>query len=51
MASPGFSFRRTSSAYGSEQMLIVLLPIFGLAGFHILMPLTAVANPPVTVPT
>jgi amino acid transporter len=32
----------SSSAYGSEQMLIVLLPIFGLTGFHILMPLTAV---------
>ena len=32
----------SSSAYGSEEMLIVLLPIFGLAGFHILMPLTLV---------
>src|SRR3954471_24450662 len=32
----------SSSAYGSEEMLIVLLPIFGLAGFHLLMPLTAV---------
>ncbi len=32
----------SSSAYGSEEMLIVLLPIFGLTGFHILMPLTAV---------
>src|SRR5689334_6806767 len=32
----------SSSAYGSEQMLIVLLPIFGLTGFHVLMPLTAV---------
>ncbi|HEY3088324.1 MAG TPA: amino acid permease [Jatrophihabitantaceae bacterium] len=32
----------SSSAYGSEEMLIVLLPVFGLAGFHILMPLTAV---------
>ncbi|MDT4938369.1 MAG: hypothetical protein QOG80_2040 [Pseudonocardiales bacterium] len=32
----------SSSAYGSEQMLIVLLPIFGLAGFQILMPMTAV---------
>ncbi|MDT4893041.1 MAG: hypothetical protein QOE97_2076 [Pseudonocardiales bacterium] len=32
----------SSSAYGSEEMLIVLLPIFGLAGFHILMPMTAV---------
>src|SRR6185437_10352146 len=32
----------SSSAYGSEEMLIILLPIFGLAGFHLLMPLTAV---------
>src|SRR6185437_6349520 len=32
----------SSSAYGSEEMLIILLPIFGLTGFHILMPLTAV---------
>ena len=32
----------SSSAYGSEEMLIVLLPIFGLTGFGILMPLTAV---------
>ena len=32
----------SSSAYGSEEMLIVLLPIFGLAGFHLLMPMTAV---------
>lgn len=32
----------SSSAYGSEEMLIVLLPVFGLTGFHILMPLTAV---------
>ena len=32
----------SSSAYGSEEMLIVLLPIFGLTGFHLLMPLTAV---------
>jgi amino acid transporter len=32
----------SSSAYGSEEMLIVLLPIFGLAGFHILVPMTAV---------
>ncbi|HKC27988.1 MAG TPA: APC family permease, partial [Jatrophihabitans sp.] len=32
----------SSSAYGSEEMLLVLLPIFGLAGFHLLMPLTAV---------
>lgn len=32
----------SSSAYGSEQMLISLLAVFGLAGFQILMPLTAV---------
>jgi amino acid transporter len=32
----------SSSAYGSEEMLIVLLGVFGLAGFQILMPLTAV---------
>ena len=32
----------SSSAYGSEQMLIALLPAFGLAGFTILMPLTFV---------
>ena len=32
----------SSSAYGSEEMLIVLLPVFGVTGFHILMPLTAV---------
>jgi amino acid transporter len=32
----------SSSAYGSEEMLLVLLPVFGLAGFHLLMPLTAV---------
>ncbi|MDT4997593.1 MAG: hypothetical protein QOD45_1661, partial [Pseudonocardiales bacterium] len=32
----------SSSAYGTEEMLLVLLPIFGLAGFHILMPMTFV---------
>jgi amino acid transporter len=32
----------SSSAYGSEEMLIWLLPVFGLAGFHILMPMTFV---------
>jgi amino acid transporter len=32
----------SSSAYGSEEMLIVLLPVFGLTGFHLLMPMTAV---------
>ncbi|MBV9593845.1 MAG: amino acid permease [Actinobacteria bacterium] len=32
----------SSSAYGTEEMLIVLLAVFGLTGFHILMPLTGV---------
>ena len=32
----------SSSAYGSEEMLLVLLPVFGLSGFHLLMPMTAV---------
>ena len=32
----------SSSAYGTEEMLIVLLGVFGLSGFGILMPLTAV---------
>jgi amino acid transporter len=32
----------SSSAYGTEEMLIVLLPVFGLTGFHLLMPITAV---------
>jgi len=32
----------SSSAYGTEEMLLVLLGVFGLAGFHILMPMTAV---------
>jgi amino acid transporter len=32
----------SSSAYGTEEMLIFLLPTFGLAGFHILLPMTAV---------
>jgi amino acid transporter len=32
----------SSSAYGSEEMLIFLLPAFGLAGFHVLMPMTVV---------
>jgi amino acid transporter len=31
----------SSSAYGSEEMLIWLLPVFGLSGFHILLPMTA----------
>ncbi|MBE7189221.1 APC family permease [Jatrophihabitans endophyticus] len=32
----------SSSAYGSEEMLIMLLPVFGLTGFGLLMPLTGV---------
>jgi amino acid transporter len=32
----------SSSAYGTEEMLIFLLPAFGLAGFHILLPMTLV---------
>ena len=32
----------SSSAYGSEQILLALLPAFGLAAFGILMPMTAV---------
>jgi amino acid transporter len=32
----------SSSAYGTEEMLISLLLVFGLTGFHILLPLTAV---------
>lgn len=32
----------SSSAYGSEQILLALLPAFGLAAFAILMPMTAV---------
>jgi amino acid transporter len=32
----------SSSAYGSEEMLIVLLPVFGMAGFGLLTPLTLV---------
>jgi amino acid transporter len=32
----------SSSAYGTEQMLISLLAVFGLTGFHILLPMTGV---------
>lgn len=32
----------SSSAYGSEEMLIFLLPAFGLAGFRVLLPVTLV---------
>ena len=32
----------SSSAYGSEQILLALLPAFGLAAFSLLIPLTGV---------
>ena len=32
----------SSSAYGTEEMLIVLLAVFGFTGFHILLPMTFV---------
>jgi hypothetical protein len=32
----------SSSAYGTEEMLIILLAVFGLTGFHILLPMTGV---------
>jgi amino acid transporter len=32
----------SSAAYGSEEMLLILLAVFGLSGFHILLPMTAV---------
>jgi amino acid transporter len=32
----------SSSAYGTEEMLIFLLPAFGLTGFHVLLPMTCV---------
>ncbi|MBW3083901.1 hypothetical protein KEM60_00080 [Austwickia sp. TVS 96-490-7B] len=32
----------SSSAYGTEEILLVLLPLFGLASYDILMPMTAV---------
>ncbi|NCX76765.1 MAG: amino acid permease, partial [Actinobacteria bacterium] len=32
----------SSSAYGTEQMLVGLIPVFGLMAFSLLMPLTAV---------
>src|ERR1700760_3228541 len=32
----------SSSAYGTEEMLIFLLPAFGLAGFHMVLPMTFV---------
>ena len=41
----------SSSAYGSEQILIALLPAFGLAAFAILMPMTAVVLVILTIVT
>ncbi len=41
----------SSSAYGSEQILIALLPAFGLAAFTILMPMTAVVLTILTILT
>jgi amino acid transporter len=32
----------SSSAYGTEEMLIFLLPAFGLTGFHVLLPMTCI---------
>lgn len=32
----------SSSAYGTEEMLVALIGVFGLSAFHILMPMTAV---------
>jgi amino acid transporter len=32
----------SSSAYGTEEMLIALLAVFGFTGFHILLPMTGV---------
>jgi len=31
----------SSAAYGSEEMLLVLLAVFGMSGFHLLLPMTA----------
>ena len=41
----------SSSAYGSEQILIALLPAFGLAAFTLLMPLTFVVLAILTIIT
>ncbi len=41
----------SSSAYGSEEMLVILLPAFGLAAFSILMPLTLVILVVLTIVT
>lgn len=32
----------SSSAYGTEQILVVLIPAFGIAAFAMLMPMTAI---------
>lgn len=41
----------SSSAYGSEQILIALLPAFGLASFALMMPMTAVIIAILTIVT
>ena len=41
----------SSSAYGSEQILIALLPAFGLAAFAILMPMTLIVLTILTILT
>jgi amino acid transporter len=41
----------SSSAYGTEEMLIILLPAFGLAAFNLIMPLTLVILVVLTVVT
>ncbi len=41
----------SSSAYGTEEMLIVLLAVFGMAGFHILLPMTFVVLAVLTLMT
>src|SRR5215470_8039307 len=41
----------SSSAYGTEEMLIILLPVFGIAGFTILLPLTGVILAVLTIVT
>jgi hypothetical protein len=40
----------SSSAYGSEEMLIMLLPVFGLAGFHLLISVSRLASSVWSVP-
>ncbi len=41
----------SSSAYGSEQILIALLPAFGIASFALMMPMTAVIIAILTIVT